>query len=367
MLHKNGMEPQVLTSRQKAAVIVRSMLAEGSDIQLRALSPAAQAALAQEIAVMGMIDKATRDAVITEFCDKLEAVGLSFPGSIDGALALLDGHLSEATTDGLRRMAALSGVTDPWQRIGSLPTQTLAELSRTEAVEVAAVMLSNLPTPRAAEVFQIIDPVLARQIAFAMSLTSTIEKATLRRIGLALAQAADALPKPAIGGGPVEKLGAILNSSQSATRDSVLEGLDSDDADFASDVRKTIFTWAHIPERIDPRDISRIMREVDGPVMTRALAGAKGINAPTVDFIFSAISSRLADSMRDDIETMGKVSGKDADQAMSEVVAAIRRMEDEGELVLRSTTPEEEEDTDQPGSAAEDSAPAVTSAPEPPP
>ena len=39
-----------------------------------------------------------------------------------------------------------------------------------------------------------------------------------------------------------EKVGAILNSSAPSMRDSVLEGLDQEDADFAGEVRKTIFT-----------------------------------------------------------------------------------------------------------------------------
>ena len=49
-----------------------------------------------------------------------------------------------------------------------------------------------------------------------------------------------------------------------------------DDADFAGRVRKTIFTWANIPRRIDPRDIPRILREVEAATVTKAMAGAAG-------------------------------------------------------------------------------------------
>lgn len=331
-----------LTARQKAAIIVRLILAEGEDMDLARLPSGLQTDLAQEMALMGLIDRDTRNAVIAEFCDTL-SIGLSFPGDIDGTLELLDGHLSPGTTDRLRRMAALNGGGDPWDRIAALSTPLLAELARTEAVEIAAVMFSKLPVPRAAEVFGLLDPALARQIAYAMSLTGMIEAGALRRIGQALIQAADAIPRSALDGKAVDKVGAILNFSTSATRETVLAGLESDDAGFADEVRKTIFTWANIPARIDPRDIARITREVENSVLVKAMAGAKGPNQPTVDFLLSGLSSRLADSMREEMEGLGKVSTRDAEEAMDQVVAAIRRMEAAGDLFMIAAEPDEDE------------------------
>lgn len=323
-----------LSPRQKAAVVVRVMLADGADLDLSRLPPELQAALAQEMAGMELVDRATCDQVIAEFCDQLEAVGVTFPGSIDGTLDILGAHLSADTNSRLRRIAVLNGSADPWDRIAALPPPQLAQLARTEAIEVAAVMLSRLPVARASEVFGLLDAALARQIAYAMSLTAGIEAPALRRIGLALIRAIDALPRPAIDGEPVEKVGAILNFAPAATRDLVLEGLDRDDADFATRVRKTIFTWANIPRRIDPRDIPRIMRELDMTTIARAMAGATDDNAPTVEFLLSGLGTRLADSMREEMEAVGKVGARDAEEAMSAVVAAIRRMEQAGELFL---------------------------------
>ena len=323
-----------LSARQKAAVIVRLILAEGEDLDLARLPAELQTDLAQEMALMGMVDRVTRNAIVAEFCEKLESVGLSFPGDIDGTLDLLDGHLSPDTSDRLRRMAALNGAGDPWDRISNMTPVLLASLARTEAVEIAAVMFSKLPVPRAAEVFGLLAPDLARQIAYAMSLTGGIETDALQRIGKALIQAADAVAQPPLEGKAGEKVGAILNSSASAMRDTVLEGLDQDDADFAGEVRKTIFTWAHIPARLDPRDIARITREVENAALIKALAGARGKDQPTVDFLLGGLSSRLAESMREEMEALGKVSIKDAEEAMDQVVAAIRRMEATGDLFL---------------------------------
>ncbi|QFQ88597.1 flagellar motor switch protein FliG [Paracoccus kondratievae] len=342
-----------LSPRQKAAVIVRLVLAEGEDIDLARLPQDLQTVLAQEMALMGVIDKQTRDAIVAEFCDHLESVGLSFPGDIDGTLALLDGHLSPDTTDRLRRLAALNGTGDPWDRIATLTPEVLAELARTEAPEIAAVMFSKLPVPRAAEVFALLDPALARRIAYTMSLTGGIRADALQRIGRALIQAVDALPRPAIEGKADEKVGAILNFSPSRMRDSVLAGLEDDDAAFAGEVRKTIFTWSHIPRRIDPRDIPRVTREVDNAVLIKALAGAPEDARATVDFLLGGLPSRLAESLRDEMETVGKVSAQDAEEAMDQVVLAIRQMEASGDLFLIS---QEEQDDGQETETTEPSA-----------
>ena len=323
-----------LTPRQKAAVIVRLMLTDGDQMSLEQMDPGSQAALAHEMARMGIVDRATRDSVVAEFCDSLEDVGLSFPGGIDGTLKILGDTLSRDTTDRLRRIAAINGQSDPWERIGAMPARQLSDLALLEATEVAAVLFSKLAVQKAAETFALMPADRARQIAYAMSLTGGIEAPALLRIGLALLQAADGLARPAIDGGPVEKVGAILNFSTAGTRDVVLNGLDEDDADFAKEVRKSIFAWPNIPLRIDPRDIPRILRVVDETVLITAMAGAKGADERTALFLLGSLSTRLADSLRDEMEARGNVTAKDAEDAMAEIVAAIRRMEASGDLFL---------------------------------
>lgn len=328
------MPEQMLTLRQKAAVIVRLLLAEGEQLSLEALPLEAQGALAHEMANMGMIDRDTRDQVVAEFCDALDSVGLTFPGDLDGTLAILGGRISRDASNRLRRVAVLTGRADPWERIATLPVSQLCQLAEAEAIEVAAVMFARLPVARAAEAFGNLPPERARQIAYAMSLTGNIEAPALARIGRSLAQAAEALPQPALDGGPIEKVGAILNFSPALTRDAVLDGLDQDDHAFAQGVRRAIFTWANIPLRIDTRDIPRIARAVDQPVLVRAMAGATGRDTVTVNFILGAMSSRMADTLREEIEAAGRVSTADCEAAMAQVVAAIRAMEAAGDLFL---------------------------------
>lgn len=328
------MQALALTSRQKAAVIVRLLLADDEILSLERISPAAQAALAHEMARMGIVDTSTRDQVVAEFCDSLEQVGLTFPEGLAGVLDSLSGALSQDITDRLRRMAAMAGDADPWERISTMPAKQLCELAKSEAVEISAVMFSRLPVTKASEAFAMMPQDQARKIAYAMSLTGGIEEAALKRIGMALLYAAERLARPALDGGPVEKVGAILNHTPAGKRDAVLDGLEADDVDFACAVRKSIFTWANIPQRIDPRDIPRILREVDSQVLTRAIAGAKDKNRPTAEFILSGLATRMAETVREEADAMKRLTSDEAEEAMAEIVSTIRRMENSGDLFL---------------------------------
>lgn len=329
--------PRPVTPTEKAAIIVRLLLAEGASLPLSALPEAHQARLAEQMAQMGLVDRATMAAVVEDFLAALDAAGLAFPDGLDGALSLVDGHISDEVASRLRRRAAMAAKTDPWERIAALPADELLPLLAEEAAETAAVALSRLPVARAAELLSQMPGARARRVALAMSRTGGIAPDTLRRIGLALTAQLDARPAKAFATGPVQRMGAILNVAPGATREDVLAGLEEGDRAFAEEVRKAIFTFAHIPDRVEPRDMPRVLRNVDQEqVITAFKAGlADAALAPVVEAIFACLSQRVVQQMRDEMETRGKVAAKDADAAYAAIVGAIRTMEAAGELTLR--------------------------------
>ncbi|WP_166461862.1 FliG C-terminal domain-containing protein [Paracoccus alkanivorans] len=323
-----------LSPRQKAAIIVRLLLDDDAGVSLDEFDSDRQTLLVEEMANMELIDRRTRDDVITEFCDSLEAVGVTFPGDLDGTLAILADRLSDDTTDRLRRLVLMSGRGDPWPRITELPQEDIQTLADNEAVELVAVMLSQLPVEKAAATYSALERERARMVAQSMSLTRNIAPQALRRIGLVLAQAADALPRPAMETPASDRMGDMLNFASSELRDDILEMLDNEDAEFAVDVRRAIFIFAHIPKRVEPRDIPRIIREVDQATMLKALSQKSEEEAAAAEFILSNLSSRMADGLREEIADLGTISSEEAEAAANEVVATIRRLQMDGELKL---------------------------------
>ncbi len=335
--------PVALSRRQKAAIIVRLMLAEGSPIPLSALPDGMQAELAQQIGQMRLVDRATVEQVVAEFVAELEQVGLSFPGGLEGALSLMDGHISNATATRLRRMMGIRPDTDPWDRITALPPEALQPVLEEESTEIAAIMLSKLPVPKAAALLGKLPGEKARRVAFAMSRTASVDPATVRRIGISLLTQLDNIPAKAFDAGPVERVGAILNVSPEFTREEVLRGLDEADAGFAEQVRKAIFTFVHLPARLNPRDVPKLTRAVDQATLVVALAGAVGQaeREAAAEFLLANLSQRMAQGLREEMAERGKVKEKDAEAAQNAVVNAIRGLETAGELTLKN--PEEEE------------------------
>jgi flagellar motor switch protein FliG len=333
---ERGASRRNLTNREKSAVIVRLMLAKGAPITLSGLPEHIQASLAEQMSKMRLIDRRTLDRVVIEFVTELEEVGLSFPGGIEGALSIMDGHISSTAASRLRRLAGASSRADPWDRIAALPIERLLPVLEEESVEIAAVMLSKLAEPKAAELLGKLDGERARRVAFAVSRTGNVDPETVRRIGLSLVTQLENLPARAFDTGPVERVGAILNVTPQLIRDEVLAGLDLDDEKFALLVRKAIFTFVHIPFRVNPRDVPKITRIVEQPVLVTAHATAARNAAETVtaDFFLANLSQRMAQALREDIEERGKVKDKDGEVAQWAIVAAIRSLETSGELAL---------------------------------
>lgn len=326
--------PVRFSRRRKAAIIVRLLLGEGASLPLGDLPEDMQTALTAEIGAMRYIDGDSLRAVVAEFLEELEKVGLTFPGGIEGALALLDGHISNRAAADLR--AANTGAApDPWHRIAAQDSTLLAQVLVAESTEIAAILLSKLPTAKAAELLGMIPGDQARRIACAVSQTALAPPEMVARIGSALAAQLEARPVSAFDTPPAARMGAILNLAPAATREDLLSGLDEADAGFAKTVRKAIFTFADIPARIPAREVPAITRAVAAEDLVTALAGATEPDAAkAADFILANMSRRMADQLREDITDRGTVRTSEAEAAMSQIIAAIRALEAAGELTL---------------------------------
>ncbi len=324
-----------LSPAQKAAIIVRFLMNEGADVSLSDLPDELQGRLTTQMGSMRYVDRGTLADVVAEFANELEGMGLTFPRGLPGALSALDGRISPQTAARLRKEAGVRQYGDPWELVKATSPETLAPILEEESAEVAAVILSKLEVARAADLLGRLPGAAARRITYAISQTGSVSPEAVDRIGLALAAQIQDVPQSVFADGAVERVGAILNYSAAAIRDEVLEGLEDTDEDFAALVRRAIFTFLHLPERVNPTDIPRILREVDQPMQVAALAGAlDGALAPVAEFLLSNMSKRMADALREEIAERGRVRPREAEAAQTELVNAVRRLEAAGEISL---------------------------------
>ena len=327
-------EIDVLSRREKAAVIVRLLLSEGADIPLTRMPHQTQLALAEQIGRMGPVKQTTVNAVAEEFLAELAAVGLSFPDGVDGALAILEGRIDASIADQLRRKSTAVSNVDPWEIVLQKPAEDILPLLLSESTEIGAILLAKLTVPKAAEILGMLPGQQARRLAHAMSRTGGVAPKVVQRIGKSLALQLSSQPAKAFDKGPVEQVGAILNFSPAVTREDVLDGLTEADKPFADEVRKAIFTFANIATRVDPRDVPTITREVEQDILVIALCAATGDLAPSAEFILGNMSKRMAEGLREEMEEKGTVKADEGEAAMGALVAAIRTLEEAGTITL---------------------------------
>jgi|AVFP01.1.fsa_nt_gi flagellar motor switch protein FliG len=329
--------PTRLTRRQKAAVVVQMLLDGGMTVPLANLSAADQAELTRVLAAMRYIDRDTLHAVAREFGDELERIGLSFPDGIDRALSLIEGYISVRAADELRRDHSLGHSTvsgNPWGQIGALDIPDLLALIDGESPTVGAIVVSKLSTAKAAELLQATEGRRAREIALAIPVVAGTHPATVERIGATLVARLDSRPPIAFRGDPAERIGAILDRAPSETRETLLQDLTADDPEFANRVRRTMFTFADIPQRVPPRDVVKITRKIDEAALVTALTAASESQPEIVEFILGNLAKRMAEQINEAMGEHPPVKRRDADAAMDKVMEAIRELVASGELVL---------------------------------
>ncbi len=338
--------PKILTKRQKAAVIVRLLLAEGIEVKLTSLPESLQEELTMQMSYMRFIDRTTLRTVIDEFVSEIEDIGLAFPNGLEGALSVLDGSISDAAAARMRRLGGVKNTGNAWEIIIGQDADTLFPVLEEESPEIAAVMLSKLKVSVAAELLGRLPGKRARQITYALSLTGSISPEVVEKIGKSLSEQLNSQKVTAFADSPVERAGAILNFSPAATRDDVLQGLEEDDAKFAREVRKAIFTFANIPARVDPRDVPKITRDIDQADLITALAAATGPLEEACEFILGSMSKRMAEQLREEIGSLGKVKEAEGEAAMNIVIGNIRELESAGDIVLVDADEENDDDND---------------------
>lgn len=334
-----------LSRRRKAAMVMQLLLAEGQKLSVASLPEEVQLTLARELAALRLVDRATLEAVAEEFARELEDLALAAPGGLDAALAAMADQLSPGADARLRSEAARARGGDPWAQLLALPAADLVPVMTGESIEVGAVVLSKLPVAKAAELLNLVPGERARRIAFAMSMTGSVTPEAVARIGRSLAAEHCDRPLPAFTNPAGQRVGAILNSAQAATRDGVLESLTGEDPAFAEEVRRAIFTFVDIPARLAPLDVPKAVRAVENAKLVTALAhgnAAGEATAISVDFILVNMSQRMATALREEMGERGRVRNAEGEAAMGEVVNAIRALADAGEIKL--VDPNEEED-----------------------
>ncbi len=324
-----------LSAKQKAAVILGLLGKDTTGTLFERLDEQSLRTFGQTMATLGDVDGATVDATVQEFLAKVTANQTTLSGGTEQALDLLSGNISETALSRLKFELGASNSKNIWSKISEVEPIRLARCLEAEHPQVAALILTKLDPEISAAIITFLRPDLAQTIIstiqYACSASIEVVDEIARSLGETFFSENHSAVKESVPSGAVS---SILNLVPEAARNQLLSFLENSNPAFSNDVRRQMFTFVDIAKRIDKRDIAKITRAVDQGVLLRALSGAEQ-NAPAVkEMILGNISSRLADQMNEALTELGDIKAQDSDVAQTEIIKAIRKLEESGELTL---------------------------------
>jgi flagellar motor switch protein FliG len=212
----------------------------------------------------------------------------------------------------------------------SSPEQIFAFL-RNEAPQTIAVVIANLHTTLAAEVLAQLEPEQQAEVALRVGTMTEISPDVTRDVESVLRQKlSNVVTHEYSSAGGVKSLADILNQSDRTTERNVLDSLAERYAELADEVRMLLFTFEDIV-KLDDRSIQLVLKDVDAKDLGLAL---RGVNDETKERIFSNMSERGAEMLREEMEFQPAQKRSVVEEAQGRIVASIRRLEESGEIVI---------------------------------
>ncbi len=144
-----------------------------------------------------------------------------------------------------------------------------------------------------------------------------------------------------------DRLSAILDQSDKATRNEIFEFLRKKDPELAERIKKSLFTFENVIG-LGTEDLQRVLREVNLDILGEAL---RDVSEDFRDKIYDKISEGAASMIKQEIELGRPMSQKKIEDAQHQIVRVVRKLEKEGEIEVRKKSENEEESAPVPDKA----------------
>jgi flagellar motor switch protein FliG len=316
---------------EKAAILLMTLGEEEAAEVFRHLAPKEVQRLGETIARMKAVTRERVDQVMENFtvlaanehmlvADNNEYVKSVLRKALgdDKANLLIDRILQGSDVTGIESLK--------W-----MDATSVAELLRNEHPQIAAAILVHLEFDQAAEVLKLFTERQRNEVMVRIATLDGIQPTALRDLNEVMSKVlagGDRSRKSTLGG--VKTAAEILNMLGTAVETSVLDFVREADNDLAQKIMDNMFTFDDV-EKIDDKGIQALMKEVQSDSLIVALKGA----TPALrEKIFKNMSSRAAETLREDLESRGPVRLSEVEAEQKEMLKIVRRLVDEGQIVL---------------------------------
>ena len=285
-------------------------------------------------AAMSKLSNIEQDQVHTVLANFMEQVrhltGLGV-GADNYIRNMLVTALGEDKANGLIDRILLGGNTTGLDTLKWMESRSVADIIRNEHPQIQAIVIAYLDPDQAAEILAFFPDPVRLDIMLRLSSLDTVQPSALQELNDILEKqfSGSAASQTTTMGG-FKCAAEIVNNLDSGVANELMEAIKEVDEEVGNQIQDLMFVFDNLRE-VDDRGIQALLREVSTELLIVAL---KGADTDLQEKIFTNMSSRAAELLRDDLEAKGPVRVSEVEAAQKEILVIARRLADAGEIML---------------------------------
>jgi len=318
---------------ENAAILLMTVGEEGAAEVFKYLTPKEVQKVGETMAKLNTVSRERIDGMIRRFhetregqfslvkdTDEYVSQVLRKALGDDKANLLIDRILQGNDVSGIESMK--------WMDAGSV-----AELLKNEHPQIIASILVHLERDQASEILKQLTERVRNDVLLRIATLDGIQPQALDELNQVLSRVlagGDKVKKASLGG--AKTAAEILNFLGNSIETVAIESIREHDGDLAQKILDQMFVFENVND-LDDKAIQTLLREVQSESLIVAL---KGADQALRERIFKNMSTRAAETMREDLESKGPVRLSEVEAEQREILKIVRRLADEGQIQLSS-------------------------------
>ncbi|GEM03437.1 flagellar motor switch protein FliG [Halolactibacillus miurensis] len=322
---------QELTGRQKAAILLISLGPDVSAQVYKHLTEEEIEKLTLEISGVKKVDNNQKEDVLEQFHQIALAQDYIAQGGIAYAKTVLEKAIGAEQAQAVISRLTSSLQVKPFDFARKTDPNQILNFIQGEHPQTIALVLSYLDNEQAGQILSELPQEMQADIAKRIALMDSTSPEIIYEVERILEQKlSSTVTQDYTQTGGIQAVVEVLNGVDRSTERTILDALEIQDPELAEEIKKRMFVFEDIVT-LDNRAIQRVIREVENDDLRLAL---KVASEEVQEVVFSNMSSRMAETFKEEMEFMGPVRLKDVEEAQTRIVASIRRLEEVGEIVI---------------------------------
>lgn len=320
-----------MTKQQKAAAVIVSLGMDKASRIYKYLTPQEVEQLTIEIARLGYLDPDTSNAVLDEYNQMCMTNKAITEGGMEYAKSILEEAFGEQAANNMLEKVTKLLKNRKFAFLDKVDAKALLATLQYERPQTIALVLSYIDPEKAAAVIQELNDETRVKVVENIATMDSAAPAAIKIIEAEMEKKfTTVMSSNNIQVGGIDYVADIMNNLDRSSERAIFEGLGKEDAELAEEIRKRMFVFEDIIT-MDDRSVQRFLRDCDRKDLVLAL---KGANEDVAHKIFSNMSARMAESIRDDLEITTNVRVRDVEEAQQRIEDVIRDLEEKNELII---------------------------------